>query len=362
MNRLQPGQEFKTTIIAITDSCIFLNLNEKSDGILDPAELKDKDGNLNVKVGDEITVYYLTTKDDEMYFTAKLDASKADSSMIESAYKSGIPVEGHVEKEIKGGFEVKLGSSRAFCPYSQMGYKQKKEPSEYIGRTLTFKITEYKNDGKNLLVSNRVILENEHADKIKAQEATLSEGMKVSGVVKALHDYGAFVEVNGLQTLLPISEISRARVNDINSVLSVGQEIDAQILKLDWQNNRISISVKALQKDPWDAINENYKVGTKYEGTVAKIAPYGAFVTLESGLDGLVHISEFQKTDRNANLKKLFSPGDKITVLIKEIDSVNKKLSLSLASSKDEDESTSKYMNSQDDSETYNPFAALLKR
>ena len=363
MNKFQAGQEFKTTIVAITNNCIFINLNEKSEGLVDPEELKDKDGKLTVNVGDEITVYYLNTKDDEMYFTSRLSSDKADSSMIENAYKNSIPIEGHVEKEIKGGFEVKIGSTRAFCPFSQMGYKEKKESTFYIGRTLTFKITEYKNDGRNLVVSNRAILESEEGDRISNEQKKLSEGMTVTGVVKTLHDYGAFVEVNGLQTLLPISEISRAHVSDIHEVLKEGQTIEAQILKLDWKNNRISISMKALQKDPWDSISEKYQKNQKLEGTVARIAQYGVFVTLEPGLDGLVHISEFQKTNRNANLKKMFAIGDKISVVIKEIDFQNKKLSLTTSSSKEEDDSTAIYMSSQDDDgDTYNPFAALLKK
>ena len=170
MKMLEPGQEIQSKIVAISDDCIFLDLNAKSEGILDRSELTDENGNLTVKEGDIVSAFFLKSENGEMYFTTKIGSRKADSSMLENAFHSHIPVEGHVEKEIKGGFEIKIGDVRAFCPYSQMGYRQKEEPQNYIGKIIPFIITEYRENGKNLLVSNRRYLEEEHLKKIENPE------------------------------------------------------------------------------------------------------------------------------------------------------------------------------------------------
>ena len=230
MTRLTPGQQVSTIIAAISGDTVFLDLSAKSEGVLDANELKDKDGKLTVKAGDEIKAYFTGLKNGEMQFTTKIAGDKADNSMLENAYQNGIPVEGTVEKEIKGGFEVKIGGTRAFCPYSQMGYRQKAEAAEFVGKHLTFLITEFKDGGRNLLVSNRKIMEAEHEKQMDNFSESLKAGMTVTGKVMALHDYGAFVDIGGFQALLPISEISRERITDINSVLKVGQEVTAKVL------------------------------------------------------------------------------------------------------------------------------------
>lgn len=244
MNKFIPGQEIETTIVAISGDCIFLDMNSKSEGILDKAEVTDENGNCSLNEGDKIKVFYLGEKHGEMRFTTKIAGQNADTSMIENAFKNGIPVEGKVEKEIKGGFEVKLGSTRAFCPYSQMGFKEKDAPETYVGKVLTFKIQEYKENGKNILVSNKAVLQEEHAGKLDKLKTQIQEGMIVEGTIKSLHDYGAFVDINGVQALLPISEISFERVTDISSVLQEGQTITAKVIKADWQHERISVSTK----------------------------------------------------------------------------------------------------------------------
>ena len=160
--KLVPGQEITTVIAAISGDTVFLDLSAKSEGVLDANELKDKDGNLTVKEGDSIKAFFTGLKNGEMTFTTRISGEKADNSMLENAFKNHIPVEGSVEKEIKGGFEVKIGNARAFCPYSQMGFRQKAEPADFLGKHLTFMIMEYKDGGKNLLVSNRKIMELEH--------------------------------------------------------------------------------------------------------------------------------------------------------------------------------------------------------
>ena len=242
----EPGQMVETSIVAITDDTIFLDLGLKSEGILARSELADENGNLSVQVGDKIKVYFLKNNYEELHFTTKLSGKDTNTDVLENAWKNGIPVEGHVTQEIKGGFEVMIGSSRAFCPYSQMGFKQRKKPAEYVGQHLTFRIQEFKNEGRNIIVSNRVLLEEEAAEQKQKLSAELTVGSVVSGTVLSLESYGAFVNVNGFQALLPISEISHARVKDVADVLKVGQEIKAKIIKADWSRERVSLSMKEL--------------------------------------------------------------------------------------------------------------------
>lgn len=363
MDSLEPGQQIETTIVSISGDSIFLELSGKSEGILDRAELADTDDKISVKVGDKIKAFFLYTKNGEMHFTTKIGGEKAGNAVLEQAFESKIPVEGSVEKEIKGGFEIKIGDTRAFCPYSQMGLKRIENPQEYIGQQLTFKILEYSENGRNILVSSRIILEEEHQQRVEELKQTLKENMRVTGTIKSIQDFGAFVDLGGVQALLPISEISRSRIDDISAVLSEGQEIETSIIKLDWQNERITLSMKALLPDPWDDAQTKYPVGSKHTGEVMRITNFGAFVSLEPGLDGLLHISELKGDSRQSNQQDTVKKGQKITVEIKSVDTERKRISLKRGSSEQEDKDFKKYLDSEteNDSETYNPFAELLK-
>ncbi|MCF7915442.1 MAG: S1 RNA-binding domain-containing protein [Spirochaetaceae bacterium] len=363
MDSLEPGQQIETTIVSISGDSVFLELSGKSEGVLDRAELVDSEGNVTVEEGDTIKAFFLYSKNGEMHFTTKITGDKAGNAVLEQAFESKIPVEGVVEKEIKGGFEVKIGEARAFCPYSQMGLKRIENPEEYIGKQFTFKILEYSENGRNILVSNRVILEEEHQQRVEELKQTLKENTVVTGTIKSVQDFGAFVDIGGVQALLPISEISRSRVDDIHAVFSEGQEIDASIIKLDWRNERITLSMKALLPDPWDEAATKYPVGSKHTGEVVRITNFGAFVTLEPGLDGLLHISELKTDSRQTNPQDIVKQGQKITVEIKSVDTERKRIGLKRVSSTQEDENFKKYLDSEteNESETYNPFAELLK-
>ncbi len=359
MGSLEPGQQIETRIVSISGDSIFLELSGKSEGILERAELTDSDGNISVKEGDTINAFFLYSKNGEMHFTTKITGNKAENAVLEQAFESKIPVEGSIEKEIKGGFEIKIGDARAFCPYSQMGMKRIENPQEYIGKQLTFKILEYSENGRNILVSNRIILEEEHEQQVENLKKTLKENTRLKGTVKSIQDFGAFVDLDGVQALLPISEISRSRVDDIHAVLSEGQEIETSIIKLDWRNERITLSLKALLPDPWDEAASKYPIGSKHTGEVARITDFGAFVSLEPGLDGLLHISELRDDTGENNPRDILKKGQKITVQIKSIDIEKKRISLKRVSSIQEDKDYKKYL--KPESETYNPFAELLK-
>ena len=356
---LEPGQLIEAEIVSISGGCIFLQLSGKSEGQIDAEELTDKDGKITVNEGEMIKAYFHSSKNGEMLFTTKISGDKAGKAVLETAFMSKIPVEGVVEKEIKGGYEITIGDSRAFCPYSQMALKRAENPEDYIGTKRTFRIIEYKENGRNILVSSRIILEEERNAQVEILKKTLHEKMKVTGTVKSLQDFGAFVDISVVQALIPISEISRERVTDIHKVLSVGQEIEASIIKLDWRNERITISMKALLSDPWDEILTKYKIGSKYKGEVVKITNFGAFVSLEPGLDGLIHISDLEGDSRNNNQNHSVKQGQTITVQINKIDVEKRRLSLKPVSSIEEDEEYQKYM--EPESDTYNPFAEFLK-
>ena len=359
MKSMEPGQLIETEIVSISGDCIFLQLSGKSEGLLDIAEMTDRDGNLSVKEGDKIKVFFLSSQNGEMHFTTRISGDKAGKAVLENAFESGIPIEGIVEKEIKGGFDIEIGDTRAFCPYSQMGLKRIENPELYVGKHLTFKITEYSENGRNILVSNRVILEEEYKQQVEILKKTLHENTVIKGTIKLVQDFGAFVDISGVQALLPISEISRSRVDDIHKSLSIGQEIEAAIIKLDWKNERITLSMKALLPDPWDGAHAKYKSGSKYTGEVVRITDFGAFVSLEPGLDGLIHISDIEGDTRDKYPRDIFKKGQRLTVQINNIDIEKKRISLKPVSSIQQDEDNKKYL--EPESDVYNPFAELLK-
>jgi small subunit ribosomal protein S1 len=283
--------------------------------------------------------------------------------MLEQAYLEKIPVEGLVEKEIKGGYDIRIGEFRAFCPYSKMGERRSDNSAEYVGKRLTFKIQEYKDNGRSILVSNRVIHEEARAERLEALKKTLHEGMVITGSIMSIQPFGAFVDLGGIQALLPISEISRSRVEDIQAFLSVGQEVQASILQIDWRNERITLSMKSLLADPWETAKAKYPEGSRHTGKVVRLADFGAFVSLEPGIDGLLHVSEISKASGyGASREPAVKLGQTLTVEILGVDQSNKRISLKPARSVEEDETTARYMDASADSTTYNPFAALLKK
>lgn len=362
VEKLQPGQMVETEIVSISKDCIFLQLSGKSEGVLDRAELADQDGKISVKEGDTIKAYFLQSKNGEMLFTTKISGEKAGSAMLENAFRNKIPVEGNVEKEIKGGYEIKIGDSRAFCPYSQMGLKRTENSAACVGKRLTFRIQEYKENGRNILVSNRVIEEEARQEHLESLKKTLKVNTVIKGTIKSVQDFGAFVEIDGVQALLPVSEIGRNRVEDIHSVLSAGQEVEAEIIKIDWASERITLSMKSLLSDPWSTVAEKYPKGSKHNGKVVRIANFGVFVSLEPGIDGLLHNSELRGDSKYNNTGNAVKMGETLSVQVLDIDIAQKRISLKQSSSLEEDETAKKYLDNDSASDTYNPFAALLKK
>lgn len=329
--RLQPGEKVTAQVLKISGEWVFLNTGRKGEGFLDIKELLDADGNLIVKEGDTITAWFISSSNNEMRFTTKIGGA-AGQDQMEDAWKSGIPVDGYVEKEVKGGFEVKVaGSLRAFCPFSQMGLRRAENPDAYIGRHLPFRVTEYGEKGRNIILSHRAILEEERQQQKEALRETLREGMTVKGTITSIREFGAFVSIGSVEGLLPISEIGWGRVANIHEVLSVGQEVEVVIKQLDWENDKFSFSMKDAQADPWEMVTRNYPEGSFQTGRVARLTAFGAFVTLADGVDGLIHISRLGAGKRISHPREVVKEGDIVEVKVENVDRENRRLSLALA-------------------------------
>ncbi len=328
---LKPGQKIEATIVKITPDWIFLDLGGKSEGYLDRKEFTDENGNLSVEEGDSIEAYFLSSKHNEKLFTTKIGSGDSARTHMEEVWRNGIPIEGIVEKEIKGGFEIKLvGDMRGFCPYSQIDLKRTENAKDYIGRRLSFRIIEYGERGRNVILSARVILEEQRKKEEEARKAELHEGMLVKGTVVSIRDFGAFLDIGGLQGLLPISEIGWDRVEDIYTRLTVGETMDVVITRIDPQSNRISLSFKQTLSDPWNEAEARFPTGTFHTGTIVRLTKFGAFVNLGPGIDGLLHISKLGKGKRIVHPSDAVKLGDKIEVRIDAVDRDQKRISLSI--------------------------------
>lgn len=330
------GEKIEATIVNITPEWIFLDLGAKSEGYLDKKELLDDAGNLTVKEGDVISAYFLSSRHGEKLFTTKLLSRKSADDYLYSAYKNRMPLEATVEKEIKGGFTIRISAgAEGFCPYSQMELKKIDDPATYIGKKLEFLVTEYAQKGRKIVLSRRPLLEKIQKEKIEELKASLTKGMKVSGTVTAVQNFGAFVDIGGIQALLPVSEMAWGR-SDAKSLYMPGDNIEAVILNLDWENNRVSLSVKDTLQDPWNNAVSKYPEGSVHTGKISRLTEFGAFVTLEDGVDGLLHISKLARGKKIKHAREVLEEGAQVEVRVEKIDLDSKKISLDLAANEEE--------------------------
>jgi small subunit ribosomal protein S1 len=335
---LKPGQRVDAVIVKITPEWVFIDVGGKHEGYLDRREFIDAEGNLTVKEGETLRAYFLSSQHNEKLFTTKVGAGEAGRAFLEDAFKAGIPVEGSVEREVKGGFEVKVaGDTRGFCPFSQMGLYRIETPADWVGRRLSFKIIEFGERGRNVVVSHRAIMEEEQNKLKEGLKLTLKEGMLVKGTIVSIQKFGAFMELGGVQGLIPISEITWEHVNDISEHLKIGQEVEAAILKLDWDRDRISLSLRSNLPDPWERIEREFPEGSSVTGKVARLTKFGAFVTLIPGVDGLIHISRLGRGKRITHPSEVLKEGESVAVKIEKIERESKRISLALAGDVEEE-------------------------
>jgi len=329
LRRIEPGQKITATIVGIGQETTFLDVGGKSEGVLNSSELIGKDGELIKQIGDSIDVYYLQTKGAEQLFTTTI-GSGSSNAHLEEAFRSQIPVEGFAKAEIKGGFEITLGGNiRAFCPYSQMGLRRVEDAAkEYLETHMKFLITRFEEGGRNLVLSARAILEEERAEQREKLKEVLQEGQTVEGVISSIRDFGAFVDLGGIDGLIPISEIGWSRVEKVAEYFSVDQKVKVVVKSIDWEKDRISLSYKETLANPWDSSIEKFPEGTTHLGTVARLAQFGAFITLIPGIDGLIHISKLGGGRKIHHPRELMEEGQNIEVKIESIDLDERRISL----------------------------------
>ncbi len=369
--RFAKGEKLETTVVGVSSDVVFIDINAKTEGIVDACEFANEDGSLSVKEGDKVTVFFLGESEEGLKFTAKFNALDIDAQALESAWANHAPVEGVVEKEIKGGFEVRLGKERAFCPHSQIGVRTnrgEKGGESPIGKRLTFFITEFLDSGKSIVVSHRAWFEEERKKKLFEFQSALKKGDRVKGTVASIHPFGMFIDIFGFSALVPISEISFRKLkgeNEIRKLFPEGAEVEAAVLNSSIENGKISVSIKALEENPWAGALQKYSPGKRVSGKISKTADFGIFVKLEEGVEGLVHISELEKAafvrGGKTNIKKAFKVGDVFNCEVLSVDENSKRIALAPAESTEQLEAVAQYLKGEPEGETYRAFASLKR-
>lgn len=325
---MRPGDRIEATVVGIVGENVFLDVGGKSEGVIGASELRNEAGELTVAPGDVIRVYLRPSRGGELSFTSRLGSGQTTSKELEDAFQAGIPVEGKVTAEVKGGFSVMAAGQRCFCPYSQMDLRRVEQAEDYIEKTFAFKIMEFSNQGRNIILSARALQEEQRAQEREQLKERLAEGMQVSGTVTSLRDFGAFVDIGGVDGLIPVSELAWGQTDRVEDVLSRGQQVQVIIKRLDWDRDRISLSLRETTPNPWDQVLTKYPVGSIHQGHVAKLAAFGAFVNLEPGIDGLLHISKLGSGRRIHHPREVVEAGQPLTVKIESVDTVQKRIAL----------------------------------
>ena len=326
--RVAKGQIIEGTIVAIGAEAALVDVGGKSEAAIDLDELKDADGRLEVKVGDRVQAMVVSTSG-ELKLSRRLALGAATARQLEDAFHSGLPVEGKVERSVKGGFEVRISRQRAFCPVSQIDVVRNTDPAQHEGRVYHFRITEYKEGGRNLVVSRRVLLEAEQQANAAEVRKSIVEGAVLPGRVASVREFGAFVDLGGVQGLLHVSEMAWERVADPSQIVKPGDEITVKVLRVDPDKEKISLGLKQLAADPWSRAGHTYHAGEMRRGRITRIAEFGPFVELEPGIEGLVPASE-SGVARDTDMKKAFRVGDEVQVVVLDVDPTARRIRLSV--------------------------------
>ena len=307
--RFERGETIEGTIVAIGPDVAFVNVGGKGEAVIALDELKNEDGVLEVAAGDRIQAMVVSTEGG-LTLSRTLARSAASARQLEDAFHAGLPVEGRVERAVKGGYEVRIARQRAFCPASQIDIARNTAPADHEGHVYTFRIIEYKEGGKNLVVSRRALQEEERQARAAEIRRSIVPGAVVSGRVASVVDFGAFVDLGaGVQGLLHVSEMGWSRVSHASEVVTPGQEITVKVLRVDEQPERIALGLKQLIPDPWSTVQARYEVGQVRLGRITRLAEFGAFVELEPGIEALAHASTFAPTGHAGGWARTVSVG-----------------------------------------------------
>jgi small subunit ribosomal protein S1 len=334
----QVGDQVRGKVVSIQGDNVFVDLGGKTEGIIEREELMDADGVLNIQVGDSITS--LVSGRDEATGTLLLGTQHAKrmhgSEALQRAYEEQSPVEGHVTGTTKGGLEVEMAGTRAFCPASQIDLGYVEDLQSFVGQRLAFRITKYEMGRHvNLVVSRRALLEEEQRALAAQTRARLEVGAVMQGRVSSLQDYGAFIDLGGIEGLVHVSELAFGRIGHPKELLSVGQEVEVSVLRIEHTDHprhpeKISLSIRALEKDPWSEVEANFPVGKWVQGKVIRLQPFGAFIELAPGIDGLAHISELVADRRISHPQEVLNLGDRVQVKVLSVDPEKRRIGLSL--------------------------------
>jgi small subunit ribosomal protein S1 len=326
---LERGQVVSGRVIQITAEHVFVDVGGKGEAWIDRAELNDAEGQLRVKVGDEVEATVVSTGD-EIRLSHKLRQGAHAREALAMAAQTGVPVEGKVAGVIKGGYEVTVGGLRAFCPFSQMDLRRADSEQDYVGRVLEFRVTRYAEGGRNVVVSRRALLEEQQAEAAEETRKKILPDAVLAGTVVSLADFGAFVDLGGVQGLVPMSELSHARVERAGDRLRVGETVTVKVLRVDADKGRITLSLKALEGDPWAAVPGQLRERQVVRGRAMRATEFGVFVQLLPGVDGLLHTSEIPR-HRHGAIREMVAAGAEIAVIIAAVDPARRRISLALA-------------------------------
>ena len=341
------GDRVTAKVIRIGKDFLFLDVGTRDEGLLSVEAIQDMPQESAPKVGDVINVYVIALRDGAVICGLTATASAAEKPQddkqgimdtVKEAFDTGMPVEGSVKESNKGGFTVNIMGIRAFCPISQIDNSYCDNPEVHIGRNYQFEIIKFEENGRNVVVSRRKILEREAAEKAAVLWGEITVGKAYTGTVKSLKPYGAFVDIGGIEGLVHVSEIDYGQTDDPAEHLSVGQEITVAVKDIDRAKNRISLSLKALKADPWDEAVKMLKPEQVVAGKVTRTQNFGAFVSLMPGVEGLVHISNMVKDRRIHSPLEVVSHGQEVTVRILDVDPEKRRIGLSMILEKDEED------------------------
>ncbi|PJK10607.1 30S ribosomal protein S1 [Lysobacteraceae bacterium NML95-0200] len=330
--KLKPGAIVTGTVVAVTNDVVVINAGLKSEGIVPIEQFRNEAGEIDVGIGDEVKVALDSIENG--FGETVLSREKAKRAMVwdelEAALEKGEIITGRISGKVKGGFTVDIKEVRAFLPGSLVDVRPVRDPVYLEGKELEFKLIKLDRKRNNVVVSRRAVVETEHSEEREALMEKLVEGAKLKGVVKNLTDYGAFVDLGGIDGLLHITDMAWKRVRHPSEVVEVGQELDVRVLKYDRERNRVSLGLKQMGEDPWDNISRRYPANTRAFGKVSNVTDYGAFVEIEAGVEGLVHVSEMDWTNKNVNPSKVVQVGDEVEVMVLDVDEERRRISLGM--------------------------------
>src|SRR5688572_19033941 len=329
---LQSGDLITGEVVRVSDEWVVVHAGLKSEGIIPAQEFKDSQGELHVKVGDQVEVVVESVEDGSG--ETRLSREKAQRvkawEQLEKAHEAQTIVTGVMTGKVKGGYTIDVQGVRAFLPSSLVDVRPVRDPSYLEGKELEFKVIKIDRKRSNVVVSRRAVVEKEMSAEREALLSSLEEGQTVKGIVKNLTDYGAFIDLGGIDGLLHITDLAWKRVKHPSEVLKIGDEIEAKVLRYDRERNRVSLGLKQLGDDPWVDIQRRYPEGTRLFGKVTNLTDYGAFVEIEPGVEGLVHVSEMDWTNKNIHPTKVVQLGDEVEVMILDIDTERRRISLGM--------------------------------